>query len=63
MPDLEFVQGEFFWRGLVIGSNKCWFPAKVAMIWLIPPMYHLLFCNVVAFVWTIIMAGLMAENA
>mmetsp|Transcript_19848 Transcript_19848/g.51992 ORF Transcript_19848/g.51992 Transcript_19848/m.51992 type:complete len:210 (-) Transcript_19848:174-803(-) len=60
---VEFVQGEFFWWGLVIGSNKCWFPAKIAMIWVIPPMYHLLFCNVVAFVWTIIMAGMMAENA
>uniref|UniRef100_A0A7S2S8M7 Uncharacterized protein n=1 Tax=Rhizochromulina marina TaxID=1034831 RepID=A0A7S2S8M7_9STRA len=47
-----------FLEKFALGSQKLWLPAKIAMVLFIPPVFHGVWCNVVNFIWTVILASL-----
>jgi hypothetical protein len=44
-------------------SQKLWFPAKAVQFFLVPKLYHLLYINLIAFVWNIILTSIVANEA
>ena len=63
--DLAFIFGVLrsraFWVDMVLGSNKVWLPAKVAMYSLVPPEYWGLWCSCVSFGWGIVLATIVSD--
>ena len=63
--DLAFILGVLrsraFWVDMVLGSNKVWLPAKVAMYSLVPPEYWGLWCSCVSFGWGIVLATIVSD--
>lgn len=46
----------WFTKELVLGSQYVWFPAKLFMFWKLDPAYYGLWCNIVSFCWSILLA-------
>lgn len=52
-----------FLRKYALGSQKVWLPAKVAMVLFIPPVYHGMWCSLVNFGWTVLLASMATAEA